>query len=133
MFTATIKSKEKVGGAIRVTVEFSDGTTSVTETCVPQDRNGFVHWVKSRLATFNGADELDQEYAENDTVDIAEPTPVEPTQEEKDFAEWMRKFRRLQTVQELVDLGIVANDNPKVVALRNDLQSTIKVTYIDNL
>ena len=53
MWTATVKNKEEFNGAIKVTVDFSNGTKTVTETCIPQDKDGFTHWVKSRLATFN--------------------------------------------------------------------------------
>ena len=128
MWTATVKNKEQTAQGYKVTVDFTDGNSTSTETCIPQDLNGFKHWVKGRLQTFNCEADIDANYDVDSEVVFTEPTL---TQDEIDFREWLSDFGRLQTVQKLIDLGIVANDNAKVVALRTKLTNNIKVDYID--
>ena len=130
MWTATVKEKGTEPRGTYVDVEFTDGTTSSVERCIPQDLVGFKSWVKGRLATFNCQADLDATYNVNDPVTFTEQTL---TQDEIDFNTWMRNFGRLQRVQQLIDLGIVPTNNPKVVALRNTLTSTLKAEYIDRL
>jgi len=101
---------------MNVTVDFSDGTTTVTETCKPQDKEGFVFWVKSRLATFNGSKEIEAGYAVNDVVDVATPvvTPPVLTQAEKDEAAWFNDYYRwLRIKKDLIDTGVVDITNTK--------------------
>jgi hypothetical protein len=133
MWTATVKSKELVGGALNVTVDFTDGTRTVTESCIPQDKAGFEFWVKSRLATFNGGVAIDAEYAVDAPVVIAEPVVVPPTQAELDYAEWFNDFNRLVRVQKLIELGIIQASNAKVVALKNKVTTNLKAEYIDSI
>jgi len=130
MWTAKVTNKEQTAQGYAVDVEFTDGTTTQTERCIPQDLNGFKHWVKGRLQSFNCEVDIDANYDVNSEVTFTEP---ELTQDEIDFRTWMRDFARLKTVQELIDLGIVANDNAKVVALRDKLTTNIKADYIDRI
>jgi hypothetical protein len=133
MWTATIKEKGTSPQGTYVDVNFSDGTTTVTERCIPQDLNGFKYWVKGRLATFNCKDDINATYNIDDKVDVTDTEKQGLSQDEIELGLWRAKFVRLQSVQKLIDLGIVANDNPKVVALRNDLKDTIKADYIDRI
>jgi len=132
MYTATLKNKEEVNEGIRVTVEFSNGTKTLTETVIPQDETGFRHWVKSRLASLNSIEEIDTKYEVDTPVDVTEET-VQPTVEELAQREWFRDFGRMQQVQKLIDLGIIPSDHAKVVALRDKLQANLKASYIDAL
>lgn len=133
MWTATVKNKEFVGGAIRVTVDFSNGTDIVTESCIPQDKDGFTHWVKSRLATFNGGVELDSELAVDAPVEFVEPTPVVPTAEELARQAWFTNYHRLQQVQKLIDLTVLTGSEAPVVALRTKVKNDFLPAYIDAL
>lgn len=133
MWTATVKNKEFVNGAIRVTVDFSNGTDTVTESCIPQDKDGFTHWVKSRLATFNGGEVIDSEYAVDTPVTLTEPTPVAPTAEEIARNVWMRDYWKLQQVQKLIDLAVLTGNEAPVTALRNKVKNNFLPAYIDAL
>lgn len=134
MYTATIKNKEIVNGAIKVTVDFSDGTTTVTETCIPQDKNGFTHWVKSRLATFNGAQEIDADYALDAAVDVSDPVvePPAPTQAEIDRDAWLADYRRWVRVKTtLIDTGIFTGNETPAVNLKNKVTTGFKPDYLN--
>ncbi len=133
MWTATVKNKEFVNGAVKVAVDFSNGDKTVTESCIPQDKDGFTHWVKSRLATFNGGEQIDAEFAVNDLVETTTPTPVEPTAEEIARSEWFMNYHKLQQVQKLIDLAVLTGNETPVVDLRNKVKSTFQVMYFDNL
>jgi hypothetical protein len=134
MYTATITNKEFINGALRVTVEFSDGVTTVTESCIPQDYDGLKFWVKSRLATFNSAKEIDTDLAINDPVDVADPTPVVPvlTQDEIDQNDWLQDYKRWVKVKTtLIDTGVLTGNETQVQALRTRVQTNFKATYIN--
>lgn len=133
MWTAKIQGKNFINGALEVHVDFTDGVKVVTESCIPQDKAGFEYWVKSRLATFNGGTEIDTSYEVNSEVSVVDPEPTPQTQEEIDRGIWFNKFRQMERVQKLVDLGIVLNTNVKVVALRDWLKINLQASYIDYL
>lgn len=132
MWTATVKEKGEVAQGAYVVVDFTDGARTVTEQCIPQDLDGFRHWVRSRLASFNVKTDLDAKYAVGSTVVVTETLPT-PTADEIARNEWFNDFRRMERVQKLVDLGIVLATNAKVVALRDRLKTNLRVEYIDAL
>jgi len=132
MWTATLKTKEAVAEGIRVTVEFSNGTKTITETVIPQDETGFRHWVKSRLNSLNSIDEIDTKYAVDTEVDVAE-TVVQPTAEELAQREWAKDYWKLQQVQKLIDLSVLTGNETAVVNLRNKVKNNFQVAYLDLL
>lgn len=132
MWTATIKEKGVVEQGAYVDVDFTDGTTVVTERVIPQDLNGFKHWVRARLASRNVQVDIDAKYAVGAEVVVTETLPT-PTADEIARDEWFNDFRRMERVQKLVDLGIVLTTNAKVVALRDKLKTNLRVEYIDAL
>lgn len=133
MWTATVKSKQFINGAISVTVDFSNGTETVTESCIPQDKDGFTHWVKSRLATFNGGEAINSEFAVNTPVEFVEPTPVVPTAEEAARQTWFEDYYKLQQVQKLIDLSVLTGSETPVVNLRNKVKNNFLPAYINAL
>lgn len=134
MWTATIKNKEFINGALKITVDYSDGITNVTETCIPQDEDGFKFWVKSRLATFNGGQVIDNQYATNSIVDVNEPVVVPPvlTQAEIDANNWLDDYRRWVKIKTtLIDTGIITGNETQIATFKAKVQSTFKPTYIN--
>jgi hypothetical protein len=134
MYTATLKDKQPSGAAIRYTVEFSDGTNTVEESCIPQDLAGFKFWVKSRLAVFNAKDEI--AYTLGQAIDVTEPEviPPNPTQAEIDLAEWLDDYRKYVKVKTtLVDTGILTGNETQVVALKTKVQTNFKPAYLTSL
>jgi len=133
MWTATVKSKELVGGALNVTVDFTDGTRTVTESCVPSDKAGFEFWVKSRLATFNAGEDINTVFQVGAPIVITEPTPVLPTAEEVARNEWFNDYRKLQQIQKLIELSVLTGNETQVVNLRNKVKNNFLPAYIDAL
>lgn len=134
MYTAKIINKEQVNGALKVTVEFSDGVTSVHESCIPQDFDGLKFWVKSRLATFNGAKEIDSTFAVDDTIDVTDPvvTPPTPTQAEIDRTEWLKDYAKWVRVKTtLIDTGIFTGSETPAVNLKNKVKNGFKADYLN--
>ena len=134
MYTATIKNKEFVNGALRVTVDFSDGVTTVTESCIPQDFNGLKFWVKSRLATFNGGQEIDTTFNVNDPIDPTDPvvTPPTPTAQEIARNEWLQNYRKWVKVKStLIDTGVLTGNEAQLVTLKNKVTNDLLPAYLD--
>ena len=133
MWTAKLIEKDLVNGVIKVTVLFTNGNDQVTETCIPQDKNGFLFWVKSRLATFNSSESINTEYSVNSTIDVTEPAPEAPTATQLTQQAWFSNYMKLQGVQKLIDLGVLKGNETSVVNLRNKVKTGFLPAYIDNL
>lgn len=134
MYTATIKNKEFTSGILKVTVDFTDGITTLTETCIPQDFNGLKFWVKSRLATLNSGQEIDSAFAVNDIIDVTDPvvTPPAPTAEEIARAEWFANYHKwLKVKTTLIDSGVLTGNETKAVALLNKVKAGFLPEYLD--
>lgn len=134
MYTAKIQRKDYINGAIRVFVEFTNGTEIYTESCIPQDENGFKHWVKSRLDTLNSASIIETNYLDGSTIDISDSVPIsiELTVEEIARNEWIENYRKWLKVKEtLIDTGVITASNPKAAALLAKVKTDLKPEYID--
>lgn len=134
MYTAIIKSKEFTNGILKVTVEFTDGVTTLTETCIPQDFNGLKFWVKSRLATLNGGQEIDSTLAVNDTIDVTDPVvmPPTPTQEETERTEWLKDYAKWVRVKTtLIDTGVFTGNEAPAMALKAKVTTGFKTDYLN--
>jgi hypothetical protein len=130
MWTATIKEKGTNEQGTFVDVTFTDGVTTKTERCIPQDIVGFKHWVAGRLATFNCKTDLDAKYQINDEVKLAEPV-VQPTADELATRAWFADFRKMQEVDKLIDIGVFTGTEAPIVTLKNKLKTNFKVGYLD--
>ncbi len=130
MYTAKITNKEEVSQGIKLTVEFSNGTNSVVETVIPQDKNGFNHWVDSRITSLNTLEELKAEDNLGVEVDTSPVVPT-PTQAELDQQEWFTDYGKLVDIQKLIDLGVLTGTETKVVALRNKVKTDFKPSYFN--
>lgn len=134
MYTAKIQRKDYINGAIRVFVEFTNGTEIYTESCIPQDENGFKHWVKSRLDTLNSASIIETNYLVGSTIDISDPVPIsiELTVEEIARNEWIENYRKWLKVKEtLIDTGVLTGSEIKVLQLQNKVKTDFLSSYID--
>jgi hypothetical protein len=134
MYTAKINRKEDRGGAVEIFVDFTDGVKTYTDSCIPQDAEGFKYWVKSRLSTYNTAPVLTAELIDGADVDVSDPEVVPPvlTQAEIDRNTWLGKyFQWVRIKQTVVDTGIVPLSNTKIAALLQNLKDTLKPEYID--
>lgn len=134
MYTAKINRKDYVAGVLRVFVDFTNGTDTYTESCIPQDENGLKFWVKSRLATYNAGAVIDTGYVDGSTIDVSDPvvTPPTPTQEEIGRDTWIRNYRKWVKVKEtLVDTGVLTGSEPQLVTLKNKVTNDLLPAYLD--
>lgn len=132
MYTAKIHDKSFDAGVLRVQVEFTDGTTSLFESCIPQDEGGLKYWIKGRLDQLNFASTSDVKYAVGSTVDLSETPVVQKTQAEINRDNWVLLYQRwLRVKTGLIDTGILTGNEAKVVALKAKVQSDFLPAYVD--
>lgn len=133
MYTAKINDKSFDAGVLRVQVEFTNGTESIFESCVPQDEGGLKYWVKGRLDQLNFASTIDSKYAVGSTVDVSvTPTTPTKTQAEIDRDNWMLLYQKwLRVKTGLIDTGILTGNETKVVNLKAKVQSDFLPSYVD--
>ena len=131
MFTAKIQNKVTEGAQIRVFVEFTDGVTSVIESCIPQNEDGLKYWVKSRLDTFNSATTINSTYVVDQAIDVSEPVvvPPTPTAAELDEAAWLSDYRTWVKTT-LIDTGILTGSETQLVNLKTRVQTNFKAAYL---
>jgi hypothetical protein len=134
MFSATVTQKVYEGNAIKIYVDFSDGEKTVNEWVIPQNEEGFNHWINSRLEVFNSSKEIDAKLDVGDKAEIikaAEDVVVE------DIAvtarvQWFNDVNHLDRVMKfVVDRGLLADDATEVVALRQKIVATYKPEYFE--
>jgi len=130
MYTATITKKDVVPQGVQLEVTFSNGTDTLVETIVPQDKRGFNHWVDSRIKSLDTLDEMKAEDNVNKVVDTSTPVETE-TQAVIDEREWFKNYTTLQEVQKLIDLAVLTGTEPKVVALRAKVKADFKPAYLN--
>lgn len=133
MYTAKIFDKSFDAGVLRVQVEFTNGVTSLFESCVPQDEGGLKYWVKGRLDQLNFASTSDTKYAVGTTVDVSETTTtLTKTQAEIDRDSWMLLYQKWMRVKTgLIDSGILTGNEIKVLNLKAKVQSDFLPAYVD--
>lgn len=134
MYTAKIKSKEFINGALKVTVDYSNGVTTVTESCIPQDFDGLKFWVKSRLDTFNGGQEIDSTFNVDDPIDPTDPVvkPPAPTAGEIARNTWLADYRKwIKVKTTLIDTGIFTGNEAPAVALKNKVTNNFLADYLN--
>jgi hypothetical protein len=136
MYTATINSKEFIDGALKVSVQFSDGTTTVTESCIPQNYDGLKHWVRSRLETFNSGKDIDGTLNLYEAIDPNEPVKVVPTPTAAEVARqaWFENYYKWLKVKEtLIDTGILTGNETKAAQLKAKVTADFLPAYLDYL
>lgn len=136
MYTAKIFDKSFDAGVLRVQVEFSDGTNTIYESCIPQDEGGLKYWVKSRLDQLNFASVIDTKLPVGATIDTA-PEVVPPpvfTPEELARDAWLNNYRKWVKIKStLIDTGILTGDEQKLVQLKAKVTSDFLPAYLDNI
>lgn len=132
MYTATVISKEYDGGALKLTVQFENGEKSFTETCIPQNQEGFDYWIKSRLEVFNSGTDIDSKIEVGDLVipEVKVPDPIDPIAVERQaFFSDLNHFYRVKL--NMLDNGFLAEDDADVVALKDKIKRAYKAEYFN--
>ena len=131
MYTHKITSKLFENNILVIGVEFTDGTTTFTETVKPQDEAGLKYWLKQRLSSLNSITTLST-IALNSTLDLESPEVDTRTQAEKDRDAWLVKYNRWVSIKNnLIDTGVVPANNPQAVAFLDDVKAGFKQAYIN--
>lgn len=134
MYTAKIFDKSFDAGVLRVQVEFTNGTNSIFESCVPQDENGLKYWVKGRLAQLNFSAEVDTKFPKGGVVDVSEKTVTPPvlTAAEIAQAEWLKNYTKWTKIKTtLIDTGILTGNETKLANLKAKVTSDFIPAYLD--
>jgi len=111
-YTAKIVGKNDEQGTTLFTVEFTKGEKTVTETCIPQNRQGFDHWKNSRLEAMN-SDFSDLNVGDvltaSEAVALDEPTPEEKEANLKAQKRWefQEAVELAKLERDALELGIV--------------------------
>lgn len=109
-WTAQVTNKVTESGVVKVTVSYGDGANDFSETY--RSQNPTVNWipdtVRNRIVMLDVADAYDI------PIGLVTPSePVAPTDERL----FRSRCRALEIVKVMIDLGVVASDNPKILAL----------------
>jgi len=135
MYTAKItnKSFDKANSQLLVDVTFTDGTDTQTQSLrfgADFDFNAIKKNIKQRLDLLNAGEANVTAIAvgEVDVSTIVEdPRPAA----EIEADEWLRDFRRLEKVQQLIDLGVLTGNETPVTNLRTKVSTDFKPAYIN--
>jgi len=133
MYTATVIGKSLDGAAMKFTVEFTNGVTTVSESIIPDSENNFKSWVKARLDIFNKASSLGDIYTNGTIVDVSPVVVVQPTptQAEIDKDLWFLDYIKwLKIKNTLIDTGILTGNEVQVLALKSKVQTNFKPAYL---
>ncbi len=133
MFTHKFNREEKTEQGVRYYFDFTNGTETYTDACIPQDKEGLKFWIISTLNKYNTQEELKSELVEGESVDLSDTTTTPTlTQAEIDRNKWLEKYHKwVRVKQTVIDTGIIPMSNPKAVALLDDLKATLKPEYLD--
>lgn len=128
---ASIKSTSDTPQGVEFTVEYTDGTKFIDSLVIPQDEDGLIYWVKSRLNTLNSAEELPLKYPIGTAVG-AIPLEEVPTTEVAERDAWLNDYLRYQRIKTgLIDTGLMSGDDKTLSDLRSDLQVGFKPEYLN--
>lgn len=135
MYTVNItgKSFNKNTSQIVLVVEFSDGTNTVNETLrfgadIPFEQIKRNLKLRARLLEEG---ETNSQSVTIGQVDLASIVDDPRTAAEVAAEEWLVAFRRLEKVQQLIDLGVLTGNETSVTSLRNKVATDFKASYIN--
>ena len=135
MYTPTITSKsfDRAKRQVILTVDFSDGTNTVTETLpfgADVSINDILRNLKLRASLL---DEVETKEAAVPTgvIDLSTVPEDDQTAAEKAASDWLRNFERLQKVQLLIDLQVLTGNETAVQNLRTKVSTDFRPAYIN--
>lgn len=125
MWTAIIDNKTLENGVLRIGVVYTDGNSKFTESIDMTGGTADILDVKlkSRLATLNSTDALFSEVAQG-AYDATIPKGV------TGIEDFLNKYRIAQSAKRVVDLGLMASDDPVFTAALADAQKAFDPSYL---
>ena len=136
MYKAILASKKELGdGRLEVTVSYSDGVDTKTETFIPQDKQGYFHRTKQVAESLTTAKILKTEDNVGKEI-VATPVVDTRTADEKAQALWLETYYRLERLELLATKNFLTG--AKLTALTRKIDETktfldanILVEYLD--
>ena len=136
MYTATLTSKRELeDGRLEVTVSYSDGVDTQTETFIPQDKAGYIYRTQQIAESLTTAKLLK---TEDNIGKVIEIKPVEDTRtaDEKAQALWLETYYRLEQLEKLNAKAFLTGSRltaltNKIATAKTFLDANIKVEYLD--
>jgi len=136
MFKAILASKKELeDGRLEVTVSYSDGVDTKTETFIPQDKQGYLHRTKQVAESLTTAKLLKTEDNVGKEI-VATPVVDTRTADEKAQALWLETYYRLEQLEKLNEKSFLTGArlsalNKKIADAKTFLDANIKVEYLD--
>ena len=136
MYKAILTSKKELeDGRLEVTVSYSDGVDTKTETFIPQDKQGYFHRTKQVAESLTTAKLLKTEDNVGKEI-VAKPVADTRTADEKAQALWLETYYRLEQLEKLNEKSFLTGErltllNKKIAAAKTYLNANIKVEYLD--
>lgn len=125
-WTASVTSKDFIGGFYVVNIRYTDGTRNVDETYkaqVPKD-TWIPNQVRSRLSQLETASAFD--------IPLGPVTPSAPITTDENMKLFGQRIKILEVAKILVDLGVIQANNAKLVALGNWVKNNFDI-YIEQI
>lgn len=129
-YTAKITQKNNEGNRIVVVVEFSNGTTTLSENIIVVSDGDLARKVKGKIKQLEYIESTFDDLIVGGFINTSEPTP---TQAELDKNEWQNDFSKLQRLKIAIGLGILNGDEALVTNLRTKIKTNFKPEYINGL
>ena len=136
MYKAILTSKKELeDGRLEVTVSYSDGVDTKTETFIPQDKQGYFHRTKQVAESLTTAKILKTEDNVGKEI-VATPVVDTRTADEKAQALWLETYYRLEQLEKLNEKSFLTGArltllNKKIATAKTFLDANIKVEYLD--
>jgi len=136
MYKAILTSKKELeDGRLEVTVSYSDGVDTKTETFIPQDKQGYLHRTKQVAESLTTAKLLKTEDNVGKEI-VAKPVADTRTADEKAQALWLETYYRLATLEKIASQAFLTGAkltalNKKIADTKTFLDANIKVEYLD--
>jgi len=136
MFTATLTSKRELeDGRLEVTVSYSDGVDTQTETFIPQDKAGYIHRTQQIAESLTTAKLLKTEDNVG-TVITLKPAADTRTPAEKAQVTWLETYYRLERLELLASKAFLTGARLTALTRKIDeaktfLDANILAEYLD--
>ena len=136
MYKAILTSKKELeDGRLEVTVSYSDGVDTKTETFIPQDKQGYIHRTEQVAESLTTAKILKTEDNVGKEI-VAKPVEDTRTADEKAQALWLEAYYRLEKLEKIASQAFLTDTKltaltKKIADTKTFLDANILVEYLD--
>ena len=134
MYTQKFNRKENTEQGVRYFFDFTNGTKTYTDACVPQDLNGLKFWIKGQLAKYNTEELLDTELVQGVAVDVSDTVVTPPVLTQAEIARnaWLEKYSKWVRIKTtMIDTGVLTGNETQVQNFLSDVKAGFKPAYIN--